>query len=398
MTAAFSSASRLETLEVLIPVEHCPALPPSPSMSVYNHAYGSTPGASPVLLQKPLPGSLGVSDSVPEDRTTSMTDPYVSPLRDVRKFVRRCAVIQELNWYGKNGRGQWIVSRPTGPTTPSKVSSNATVEYIPPSPTTGHGLTAAMWERVRQEEEAARVGWTPARVYRSGTEWIGINSEHYQAARAAEKEKEEQAVKEEKAARAAAKRAIIATLDVSTNVPKTPKIEREPSEASAGYRQGPSSPVSPYQSTKEMPAPSSPKLERRRVSGSAAVGTRGAIGEGQGRARAQSQGTAEALLCLPAKLDGIKAPTNGNNGQGRGLRGASGGSKPNTSGPNSRNGRSPTHNAHKRSSTGGGSTPKNANTGGNGNGSSGNRRFSAGAPNGPVPVAAGRGRARKSAF
>lgn len=394
MAAAFSSASRLETLEVLIPVEHCPALPPSPSMSVYTQVYGSTPGASPVLLQRPLPGSLGASDSVPEDRsspprTTSTTDPHIPPLRDVRKFVRRCAVIQELNWYGKNGRGQWIVSRPT---TQSKINSNATVEYIPPSSATGHALTTAVWERVRQEEEAARVGWTPARVDRDGAEWIGMNAQLYQSARAAEKEKEEQAVKEEKAARAAAKRAIVTALDVTTNIPKTPKAERESSETSAGYRQGPCSPVSPYQTTKEVSAPSSPKLGRRRVSGSAPIGIGGVGGEGQGRARTQSQSAAESPLWLSARSDGTKVPTNGNNGQGRGLRRASGGSKPN---PNLGNGRPPVLNVPKRSSTGG-NTPKNANKGGNEG--SGNQRLSSGAPNGHIPVATGRGRVRKSAL
>lgn len=399
MAAAFSSASRLETLEVLIPVEHCPALPPSPSMSVYSHTYGSTPGTSPIMLQKPLPGSLGASDSVPDDRsspprTTSTTDPHVPPLRDIRKFVRRCTVIQELNWYGKNGRGQWIVSRPTIPTTPSKISSNATVEHIPPSPAIGHGLTAAIWERVRQEEEAARVGWTPALVDRDGAEWVGVNAGLYRSARAAEKEKEEQAVKEEKAARAAAKRAIVTALD--TNIPRTPKVEREQSEALAGYRQSPSSPVSPYQPTKEVPAPSSPKLGRRRVSGPAAVGIGGGGGEGQGCSRAQSQGAAEAILYLSTRLDGTKASTNGNNGQGKGLRRASGSSKSNTNGPNGiGNGRPPTLNVPKRPSTGG-STPKKANNGGN-DGSS-NRRLSGDAPNSPVPIAAGRGRVRKSAF
>jgi len=367
-------------------------------MSVYTQVCGSTPGGSPVLLQKPLPGSLGASDSVPEDRsspprTTCTTDPHFPPLRDVRKFVRRCAVIQELNWYGKNGRGQWIVSRLTSQATPGKANSNATVEYIPPSPATGHGLTAAIWERVRQEEEAARVGWTSARVERSGAEWTGMNAELYQSARAAEKEKEEQAVKEEKAARAAAKRATVTALDVSTNIPKTPKFEREPSETSAAYRQGPSSPVSPFQYTKEMPPPSSPKLERRRVSGSAPAGIGGAGGEGQARARAQSQGAAG--LCLSARSDGTKALTNGNNGQERGLRRVSGGSKPNTNGPNLGNGRPPTLNIPKRASTGA-NTPKNANNGGNEG--LGNRRLSGGALNGPVPVAAGRLRARKSAF
>ena len=323
------------------------------------------------------------------------TDPHAPPLRDVRKFVRRCAVIQELNWYGKNGRGQWIVSRPTSLATPSKISSNAIVEYIPPSPATGHGLSAAMWERVRQEEEAARVGWTPARIDRDGAEWVGVNSELYRSARAAEKEKEEQAVKEEKAARAAAKRAIVTALDTPITIPKTPKVEREQSEASAGYRQGPSSPVSPYQPTKEVPAPSSPKLGRRRVSGSAAIGVGGGGGEGQGRSRAQSQGTTEALLCLPARLYGTKAPTNGNNGQGKGMRRASGGSKPNANGPNFGNGRPPTLSIPKRPSTGG-SSPKNANNGGNEG--FGNRRLSGGAPDGPAPVVAGRGRVRKSAF
>ena len=340
------------------------------------------------MLQKPLPGSLCASDSVPDDRsspprTTSTTDPHIPPLRDVRKFVRRCPVIQELNWYGKNGRGHWFVSRPTIPTTPSKISSNATVEYIPPS---GHGLTAAIWERVRQEEEGARVGWTPAQVDRDGAEWIGVNAELYRSARAAEREKEEQAVKEEKAARAAAKRAIVTALD--TNFPRTPKGEREQSE---GYRQSPASPVSPYQPTKEVPAPSSPKLGRRRVSGPPAVGIGGGGAEGQGCSRAQSLGAAEALLYLSTGLDGTKSPSNGSNGQGKGLRRASGSSKSNVVG----NGRPPTVNASKRPSTAG-STPKKASGGGN-DGLS-NRRLSSGALNGPVPVAAGRGRARNSAL
>ena len=363
-------------------------------MSVYTNVYGSTPGVSPVMLQKPLPGSLCASDSVPDDRsspprTMSTTDPHVPPLRDVRKFVRRCAVIQELNWYGKNCRGQWIVSRPTIPTTPSKISSNATVEYIPPSPAIGHGLTAAIWERVRQEEEGARVGWTPAQVDRDGAEWVGVNAELYRSARAAEREREEQAVKEEKAARAAAKRATVTALD--TSFPRTPKGEREQAEALTGYRQSPASPVSPYQPTKEVPAPNSPKLGRRRVSGPAAIGIGGGGAEGQGCSRALSQGAAEALLYLSTGLDGTKAPTNGSNGQGKGLRRASGSSKSNVVG----NGRPPTVNVPRRPSTAGG-TPKKANSGGNDG--LGNRRLSGDALNGPVPVAAGRGRARKSAF
>jgi hypothetical protein len=163
-------------------------------------------------------------------------------------------------------------------------------------------------------------------IDRDGAEWVGMNAELYRSARAAEKEKEEQAVKEEKAARAAAKRAIVTTLDT------TIFQSRLKSNASNQKHR--------LDTVNRRPHPSRPtnlrrryllltrlNQGRRRVSGPAAVGIGGGGGEGQGRSRAQSQGATEALLCLPARLDGTKAPTNGNNGQGKGLRRASGSSK-----------------------------------------------------------------------
>jgi hypothetical protein len=81
-------------------------------------------------------------------------------------------------WYGWNGRGSWVVTRPPGAT---KSTLNVTVEYTPPLPPDSHILA-----RRSLEEEAAVVGWSAGSTPREGQAWTGAIAELYAGQRQAE--------------------------------------------------------------------------------------------------------------------------------------------------------------------------------------------------------------------
>lgn len=86
-------------------------------------------------------------------------------------------------WYGWNGRGSWIVTRPPGTT---KSTLNVAVEHILPTPPEPMQV-----QQYALEEQAARVGWFPGSCERAGQTWTGAWAEECVSELRAEKDKEE---------------------------------------------------------------------------------------------------------------------------------------------------------------------------------------------------------------
>ncbi|KAJ7594696.1 hypothetical protein C8J56DRAFT_1023241 [Mycena floridula] len=122
----------------------------------------NAPGQPPVPV--PPQAALPVGDSlVPRSKASTLPldlgDPSMPLLRDVKRFVRKCPRLDLLEWYGKTGRGSWIVTRPASVT--SKVSINVSIEYVPPT------ISPEIWSAM--EEDSRRRTWPD--VKREGSVW-----------------------------------------------------------------------------------------------------------------------------------------------------------------------------------------------------------------------------------
>ncbi|EJD52710.1 hypothetical protein AURDEDRAFT_181254 [Auricularia subglabra TFB-10046 SS5] len=219
LTSIFAPAPQLRDLHVYISPSHAPLIPATP-MSLYMHPM--TPSASPVVSSSTSLPSATVSDSPPipagsslDDKSGALeADPHLPPLREVKKFVRRCQALTRLEWYGWNGRGTWIVTRPPGAT---KSTINVTVEHFPPSPPSAHLL-----EQYALEEQASGCGWLPGTVEREGHAWTGPQAEEYFAERQAEKEREEVTTPVKKTRKASSASASYGDVTVIAGLPLTP--------------------------------------------------------------------------------------------------------------------------------------------------------------------------------
>ncbi|KAF7362040.1 hypothetical protein MVEN_00549400 [Mycena venus] len=195
LTSTFASLSSLRTLSVSITPVHAPGKPPSPilpsSSSGSSPTSLPTPTESPVLKSKSVLPQLLDFDQMQTQTCHSETpgDPSMPLLREIKRFVRKCPQLEVIEWYGKNGRGSWVLTRPS---TSSKISINVSVEYIAPK------VTEEVWNAIIREksiEDAIKRGWGGfAEIERAGHTWTGETAEAFAAERlAAEKEKEEAA-------------------------------------------------------------------------------------------------------------------------------------------------------------------------------------------------------------
>ncbi|KAH7108195.1 hypothetical protein BKA62DRAFT_681390 [Auriculariales sp. MPI-PUGE-AT-0066] len=178
LTSIFAPAPHLRHLLVYISRSIVPVLSPSWPWQ----GFPLTPGASPVASSTAtLPSSVPtqtVSDSPSPNADDQGADQHIPPLREVKKFVRRCQTLTLLDWYGWNGRGSWTITRPPGVT---KSTLNVTVEHNTPAPP-----SSDLYARQALEEDAARGGWFPGATEREGQAWTGAVAEMYAAQRQAE--------------------------------------------------------------------------------------------------------------------------------------------------------------------------------------------------------------------
>ncbi|KAK7057386.1 hypothetical protein R3P38DRAFT_2840650 [Favolaschia claudopus] len=190
LTSTFASLSSLRTLSISITSAHAPGKPLafnpplSPSSSFPTSL--PTPSASPTLKTKSLLPQLLDLDRI-QIQPESLGD-SLPLLREIKRFVRKCPRLEIIEWYGKHGRGTWVITRPTS----SKTSVNVAVEHAAPR------LSETMWKviaRDRSIEDATKRGWGGfADIERAGHAWTGDTAEAFARERlAAEKEKEEMA-------------------------------------------------------------------------------------------------------------------------------------------------------------------------------------------------------------
>ncbi|KAJ7874670.1 hypothetical protein B0H14DRAFT_2717090 [Mycena olivaceomarginata] len=192
LTSTFASLSSLHTLSVSITPVHAPGKPPAPILPMpSSDSPLPTPTESPVLKSKSVLPQLLDLDQMQTQACHLETpgDPSMPLLREIKRFVRKCPQLEVIEWYGKNGRGAWAITRPA---TCSKISVNVAVEYTAPK------ITEEVWKAIMREEsieEAVKRGWGGfAEIERVGHTWTGEDAEAFEAKRlAAEKEKEEAA-------------------------------------------------------------------------------------------------------------------------------------------------------------------------------------------------------------
>ncbi len=174
----------------------------------------SSPGTNAIDLTAQTPTSL--AQGLPSLQTVNPTSPskipplsfnmhtihdsHIPALRDVLKFARRCPKLESIEWYGRNGRGTWIISRENGTSSSTTSSQSATahssgsasastgtstikVDHVTPSL-----ATPVERARLEREEDAIANGWTPI-IPRAGNGWTGPGAKAYELALAEETQK-----------------------------------------------------------------------------------------------------------------------------------------------------------------------------------------------------------------
>ncbi|KAJ7907256.1 hypothetical protein B0H13DRAFT_2332540 [Mycena leptocephala] len=192
LTSTFASLSSLHTLSVSISPAHAPGKPPAPILPLSSSSSSPTslptPKESPVLKSKSVLPQLLDFDPMQTHPCPTKTpgDPSMPLLREIKRFVCKCPQLEVIEWYGKNGRGSWAITRPT---TSSKVSINVSVGYIAPK------ITKEVWETIIREksiEDAVERGWGDfTEIERAGHVWTGETAEALAAERLAAEKGEE---------------------------------------------------------------------------------------------------------------------------------------------------------------------------------------------------------------
>jgi len=213
-----------------------------------------TPTGTPILKAKSaLPQLLGFDQMQTQTLPAStIGDPSMPLMREVKRFVRKCPKLLSLTWYGKRGRGTWTVTRP--PSTTSKISINVTVDYIPPS------ISESVWRtmlREKNETEAEQEESTSHTEERAGQAWTGPTADTMAAERAAEVEKEQVAAMNEKERLGKLREGGRKARTLSVNVSNTSDNAQLPTPTGSSHSRSPIlkySPLSPPPSASEYPA------------------------------------------------------------------------------------------------------------------------------------------------
>lgn len=250
LAGSIASASDLRKISVLIPVEHVPSPPPSPSVATPGNPL--SPNASPMInfssrtQLTPLRGNVGLPPSPTTStimRRDSMSKSYTAPsslpssyfngapseaapnspsmsisgsplaslngslpsldhalplLRDMKKLFKRCAALREVEWVG---RGLWTLDTSCRSSSTAKTTSLANIKVDFQLPRS-LSVTAyeEEYERKRIEEEAVKWEWSPSARDRVGQEWVGEAADETAKEREklmAEKEKEKEGIAEQ---------------------------------------------------------------------------------------------------------------------------------------------------------------------------------------------------------
>ncbi|KAG7446404.1 uncharacterized protein BT62DRAFT_1005681 [Guyanagaster necrorhizus] len=169
LTSIFANLSNLNQLRVSVNHVHAPGKPPVP-LPPHGPPSLPTPTDSPVLKSKAVLPQLLDFDQMQNQTCLAkadLSDPSMPLLRDIKRFVRKCPKLETLEWYGKFGRGSWIVKRAVK----SKISMNVSVEYRPPK------ISDSVWAMMTREQEFEMSNMRWIETVRRGQEWTGEKAE-----------------------------------------------------------------------------------------------------------------------------------------------------------------------------------------------------------------------------
>ncbi|KAJ3749130.1 hypothetical protein DFH05DRAFT_1475596 [Lentinula detonsa] len=296
LASTFATLSRLHTISVSINYEHAPGTPPPTALP--NIAMSLSPGSeAPILNRKStLPQMDQMQTQTCLEKDTG--DTSFPLLREVKRFVRKCPKLELLEWYGKIGRGSWIVKRPIHN---SKNSFNVSVNYIPPS------ISVETWEAIMREDQIQNFfSHNPSWIdkVRPGQDWTGEQAKLMAASLAEEKD---EGVEITRRTETRTRRVLsISTSSSSTsdiNMPSTPSRNsvspvdvyspstsplESPTSSRYGYRDLGAD--SPSRARDHKRSPSEPittlqRFEQTRNDSSTTVTRRAKPGRGRGRGR-----------------------------------------------------------------------------------------------------------------
>ncbi|KAJ3817648.1 hypothetical protein F5880DRAFT_1618091 [Lentinula raphanica] len=316
IASTFATLSQLHTISVTINHDHAPGAPPPTSLS--NTTMLPPASEPPVVIRKSTSQQLLNIDQMQTqtclDKDTS--DPSFPLLREVKRFVRKCPKLELLEWYGKYGRGSWIVKRPLHN---SKNSINVTVNYQLPS------LPTETWQEICREEQIQRFFvqgslWLDA--VRPGQDWTSEKAKLMAANLATECKDDGVEVTRGTEIRKSRVPSISTSSSSNSdlNVPTTPgrnsvspvdvyspSVSPLESPASSRYRKRDLWPDSPSRTRDHKRSPSEPianfqKYERTRNDFSTTGTSRTRAGRGRGRGRGLRKASMDEGQNVPVRL------------------------------------------------------------------------------------------------
>ncbi|KAF7966330.1 hypothetical protein HWV62_39148 [Athelia sp. TMB] len=210
LASNFATLVNLRTLSFSINPAHAPGTPPMPLVPLCPSSIPTPCGTPEMNRDLHLP-QFHNSDHPPLQASISANDPSMPLMRDVKRFVRKCPKLQKLEWFGKSGRGTWIMTR--GPSAASKSATTVAVAYQPPK-ISENLLNAVM--RYTSDVDAEQKG--TSRPERAGQAWIGETAAAFAAERSAEIDKEQaSSAEKDKHGRSRENHRRMRTLSVSTS-------------------------------------------------------------------------------------------------------------------------------------------------------------------------------------
>ncbi|KAF8891680.1 hypothetical protein BD779DRAFT_1512431 [Infundibulicybe gibba] len=187
MSSTLASLCNLEALLVSVNPIHAPGESPYPLPPISDPNQLPTPKASPVLKSKSVLPQLVDFDQMQNQTCLErhIGDPSMPPLREIRRFVRKFPKLSALEWYGKFGRGLWIITRPP---TKSKISINVSVSYHQPK------FTEQQWKLVTANnlfEKILDMSHYNLPIERVGQIWVGERADTFAMELAQQSKKED---------------------------------------------------------------------------------------------------------------------------------------------------------------------------------------------------------------
>ena len=192
--AARSPSSPVKKMSPITPIHEESPLqtPPETPSDAFSNLSLSVSTLSPIAsLSASLPSEFAYQ-VIPNPSSNDSSFPST---RDLQKFARRCPRLEMFEWYGKNGRGKWVVTREASAESVSNSITAAAAAGTSTIVKLDHTMpcfpSLEILQQAAREKEAETHGWHPSASEREGQDWVGAAGDAWREA--LEKEKEEAA-------------------------------------------------------------------------------------------------------------------------------------------------------------------------------------------------------------